>query len=167
MEKKFLTMTLLIMTPLVLAACAAIGMQTKGKPVALAEAVPQVTRTLDFEPFTPPLPDHTWLKVSENRVVFLHYDRPVTQRGAKLLFIGDGIKGRFCAEDQPDGGKTGFVHFHSSQKPAGAEHGHGGHEGGEGFWLRHIALGEFEMMGMKFAPGIANMMPTPPLTCTE
>ncbi|MFQ5580809.1 MAG: hypothetical protein ACE5FZ_09355 [Nitrospiria bacterium] len=70
--------------------------------------------------------------------------------------MGDAIKGRFCAEDQPEGGKTGFVHFHSAEVAKGRKHGHGGEKGQEGYWLRHIALGEFDMMGIHFTPGIAH-----------
>jgi hypothetical protein len=73
----------------------------------------------------------------------------VDDPGAVLIFVGEGIKGRFCAEDQPDAGKTGYAHFHRSQTPEGekgeAAHGHGGKQA-EGYWLRHIAVGEFDMM---------------------
>lgn len=155
-----------IAVALLLSACAQLQAGRGGRSSTLAAAGPTLTKTMDFEPFDPRMPDHIWMKLNEDRLVFLHFDRPVDQRGAKLLFVGDGIKGRFCAEEQPDGGRTGFVHFHSLRKPAGAEHAHGGDVAGEGFWLRHIAMGEFEMMGMGFKPGIAkNFMGTPPPPC--
>ena len=52
------------------------------------------------------------------RVQFMMFDKPVSDPTAVLLFVGQGIKGRFCAESQPDGGKTGFNHFHRINTPA-------------------------------------------------
>ena len=46
------------------------------------------------------------------RVQFMMFDKPVSDPTAVLLSVGQGIKGRFCAESQPDGGETGFNHFH-------------------------------------------------------
>jgi len=109
-----------------------------------------------FEPVNPPLKNHIWMKTDTNKVSFFHFAKPVSAKKNKLLFMGDAIKGRFCAEDQPDGGKTGFVHFHSAKVAPGHKHGHGGEKGAEGYWLRHIALGDFKMMGIHFTPGIAH-----------
>jgi hypothetical protein len=132
----------------------------------LAVVGPQLAKQFTFEPFNPPLPTHVWMKVDKGHVRFLHFNKPVTEKGAKLIFIGEGVKGKFCADDQPDKGKTGFVHFHSIEKPAGAKHGHGGHAGGEGYWLRHIAVGKFEMKGTEYTPGIAhNFTHTDPPLC--
>lgn len=132
----------------------------------LAEIGQILAKQFTFEPFNPPMPDHLWMDVGEGRAFFLHFDKPVTEKGARLIFIGEGVKGRFCVEDQPDGGKTGYVHFHSLTKPQGAEHGHGGHRAAEGYWLRHVAVGSFEMMGTKFSPGIAhNFMQTDSPRC--
>jgi len=126
-----------------------------------------LAKQFTFEPFHPAMPDHLWMDAGGGRVSFLNFDRPVSEKGANLIFIGEGIKGRFCAEDQPDGGKTGYVHFHDLAKPAGAEHGHGGHKAAEGYWLRHIAVGKFEMMGSQFSPGIAHQfMPTKASRCS-
>ncbi|MFQ5779492.1 MAG: hypothetical protein ACE5HN_01740 [Nitrospiria bacterium] len=106
------------------------------------------------------------MKTDPDKVVFFHFAKPVDAKENKLLFMGDAIKGRFCADDQPNGGKTGFVHFHSAKIAPGHKHGHGGRKGQEGYWLRHIALGEFEMMGIHFKPGIAhNFKATPAPKC--
>lgn len=124
--------------------------------------------TFTFQPFTPSMPDHLWMKADSDKVTFLHFAKPVNESGNTLLFMGDGIKGRFCAEDQPAKGKTGYVHFHSTITAKGHEHdhGHGGEKNQEGYWLRHIAVGEFDMMGMHFTPGVAYMfMPTQPPKC--
>lgn len=119
-----------------------------------------------YEPFTPAMPDHIWMDAGKGEIRFFHFDKPVSEEDAKLIFIGEGIKGKFCSSDQPEGGKTGFVHFHSLTAPAGEKLGHGGYAGGEGYWLRHVAVGEFDIMGTHFKPGIAmNFMPTPPPKC--
>lgn len=113
-------------------------------------------------PFDPPLPDHLVLDVGEGQILFLHFDRPVNQAGAKLLYVGDGIRSRFSTEEQPYAGQTGFVHFHRLKAPS-VDAGHGGTPGAEGYWLRHIAIGSFEMMGMKAEPGVDfKFMPTVP-----
>ncbi len=127
---------------------------------------PQLADQFTFEPFTPPMPDHLWMKADPDKMIFLHFAKPVSEKDNRLIFVGDGVKGRFCAEDQPAGGRTGYVHFHASTVAKGHEHGHGGEKAQEGFWLRHVAVGEFDMMKMHFKPGIAhNFMPTPPPKC--
>lgn len=123
-----------------------------------------------FEPFQPPMPDHLWYKFADGPAIFVHFSKPVTDPKATVIFVGEGIKGRFCLENQPDGGKTGFIHFHRLRAPEGAKgvavHGHGGNPGEEGYWLKHIAVAEFDMMGMHFKPGVAmNFMPTPAPKC--
>jgi hypothetical protein len=139
-----------------------------------AEALKQVGPTLatayTFVPFHPAMPDHLWMDAGNGHAVFLHFNKPVDDPQATVIFVGEGIKGKFCAEDQPDGGKTGFVHFHRGHTPEGetgmAAHGHGGNKGEEGYWLKHVAVGDFEMMGMKFHPGTAmGFMPTEAPKC--
>lgn len=126
----------------------------------------KVGHLFTFEPFDPPLKNHLWMKTDQDKMTFFHFAKPASAKENKLLFMGDAIKGRFCAEDQPDGGKTGYVHFHSAQKADGHKHGHGGEKGQEGYWLRHIALGEFEMMNIQFTPGVAhNFKATPAPSC--
>lgn len=111
-------------------------------------------------PFDPPMPDHLVLDVGEGQILFLHFDRPANQAGAKLLYVGDGFRARFSAEEQPYGGQTGFTHFHRLKAPT-VDAGHGGPPGAEGYWMRHIAITSFEMMGMKAEPGVDfKFMPT-------
>ncbi|MBI4320847.1 MAG: hypothetical protein HY675_20335, partial [Chloroflexi bacterium] len=38
-------------------------------------------------PFDPPLPDHLFLDVGANRLLFLHFDKPVAE-ATKLLYVG-------------------------------------------------------------------------------
>jgi hypothetical protein len=139
-------------------------------PEALKNVGPTLAKTYTYEPFHPAMPDHLWLDEGNGRATFLHFNKPVSDSSATIIFVGEGIQGRFCAEDQPDGGKTGFVHFHRSRTPEGetgmAAHGHGGKQAEKGYWLRHVAVGEFDMMGMHFKPGTAmNFMPTPAPKC--
>ena len=151
-----------------------VGLAGEGQKAPSAEALKNIGPTLanvyTFDPFHPAMPYHLWMDTGKGRGAFLHFNKPVTDPAAMLIFIGEGIKGRFCAEDQPDAGKTGFVHFHRSHTPEGekgmAAHGHGGNIAEEGYWLKHIAIGEFDMMGMHFKPGTAmNFMPTPAPKC--
>ncbi len=133
---------------------------------ALQGVGPTLATQFTFSPFTPPLTDHIWMDAGKGEVRFFHFDKPLSEPDARLIFLGEGIKGKFCASDQPEGGKTGFVHFHSLKATSGEKLGHGGHAGSEGYWLRHVALGEFDIMGTHFIPGIAmNFMPTPPRQC--
>lgn len=150
------------------------GIAGEGKNAPSAEALKSVGSSLakvyTWEPFHPAMPDHLWMDAGNGHGVFLHFSKPVSDPKARVIFVGEGIKGRFCAEDQPDKGKTGFVHFHRSHTPAGetgmAAHGHGGKSAEEGYWLKHIAVGDFDMMGMHFIPGTAtNFMPTPAPKC--
>ena len=133
---------------------------------------PELARNFDDQPFTPAMPDHVWMQADENTLEFLHFQEPINQPNNKLIFFGDGIKGRFCADNQPDQGRTGYVHFHSLRAEPGHAHndmeamGHGGKPGANGYWLRHIAVADFDMMGMHFKSGLAmNFMPTPAPKC--
>ncbi len=133
---------------------------------ALQHVGPKLAKVFTAQPITPPLRNHLWMDVGDGRFVFMHFNKPVSDPKARVIFIGDAVKGGFCAEDQPEQGKTGYVHFHRTAKPAGAKHGHGGFAGEEGLWLRHIALGDFTMKKRHFTPGIAhNFMGTPPPFC--
>lgn len=139
-------------------------------PEALKNIGPALGKVYTSSPFHPAMTNHLWMDVGEGRVVFLHFNKPASDPQAGLIFVGEGIKGRFCAEDQPDGGKTGFVHFHRAHTPEGETgahaKGHGGNKGEEGYGLKHIAVGEFDMMGKHFTPGTAmNFMATPAPRC--
>jgi hypothetical protein len=79
------------------------------------------------------------------RVQFMMFDKPVSDPTAKLLFVGQGVKGRFCVESQPDDGKTGFNHFHRVNTPATGDTSMHGAKGEEGYWMKHVAVAEFDM----------------------
>jgi hypothetical protein len=103
-----------------------------------------LAKAYTFEPVHPNPPDHLWLDEGNGRVLFMMFSKPVSDPTAQLLFVGEGIKGRFCAESQPDGGKTGYNHFHRTNTPPG-DTSMSGPKGEEGYWLKHVAVADFEM----------------------
>lgn len=117
-------------------------------------------------PFDPDAPDHLWLDNRDGTYLFLHFDKPIAE-ASKLLYVGWAVPGRWCAEDQP----AGFTHFHRTAKVGDWNAGHGGSRPGEqGFWLKHVAVEEFDMdmMGMSYhvTPGTdMRFMPTNPPSC--
>jgi len=121
---------------------------------------------MTYEPFSPPVRNHLWMQSDPDKMPFLHFAKPTNEKENTLLFLGNAIKGRFCAENQPDGGKTGYVHFHALTVSEGHKDAHGGEKGQAGYWLRHVAVGEFDAMGKHFTPGVAhNFKATPPPNC--
>ena len=97
-----------------------------------------------FEPVHPNPPNHLWLDEGHGRVQFMMFDKPVSDPTATLQWVGQGVKGRFCAESQPDRGKTGFNHFHRTKTPATGDISMHGAKGEEGYWLKHVAVAEFD-----------------------
>jgi hypothetical protein len=132
-----------------------------------AQAGKQLVEAYQNErPFGTPLPEHLWLVGEDGSVQFLHFDKPLPE-ATRLLYVGYGVKGRWCAEDQERIEKAagkGFTHFHRTAKVRTAEAGHGGSTPGEeGYWLKHVAVAEFDMpwghvghgVDMKFMPTTA------------
>jgi len=97
-----------------------------------------------FEPVQPNPPNHLWLDEGHGRVQFMMFDKPVSDPTAALQWVGQGVKGRFCAEAQPDRGKTGFNHFHRTKTPATGDTVMHGAKGEEGYWLKHVSVAEFD-----------------------
>ena len=141
-------------------------------PEAAKNIGPVLVKAYTFEPVRPNLPDHLWLDEGNGRVQFMMFDKPVSDPTAVLLFVGEGIKGQFCAESQPARGKTGFNHFHRINTPATGDTSMHGPKGEEGYWLKHVAVGEFEMGptgehgahggNMHYKPGTVQDVPQPP-----
>jgi plastocyanin len=101
--------------------------------------------------------------VTDDVFLFLQFDNANPAEATRLLDIGIGVKGVFCAEDQPD---RSFTHFHRYEAPAYAE-GHGGDPGAEGYWLTWAAVDTFDARdGRHITPGIDyEFSPTPPPSC--
>jgi hypothetical protein len=101
--------------------------------------------------------------VTDDVFLFIQFDDPDPATATQLRYIGIGVKGVFCAEDQPD---RSFTHFHRYDAPEYAE-GHGGDPGVEGYWLTWAAVDTFESRdGRQITPGIDyEFSPTPPPSC--
>ncbi len=148
------------------------GEGTAPAPEAMRNIGPVLAKAYIFAAVHPNPPNHLWLDEGNGRVQFMMFDKPVSDPTAVLLFVGQGIKGRFCAESQPDGGKTGFNHFHRINTPATGDTSMHGAKGEEGYWLKHVAVAEFDMEdkgehgghGGKthFKPGEVENLPQPP-----
>jgi hypothetical protein len=106
---------------------------------------PALIKVYTFVPVHPNPPNHLWLDEGNGRVQFMMFDKPVSDPTAALQWVGQGVKGRFCAESQPDGGKTGFKHFHRTNTPATGDTSMHGAKGEEGYWLKHVAVAEFDV----------------------
>ena len=98
-----------------------------------------------FQPVHPHPPNHLFLDEGNGRIQFLMFNKPVSDPTAELQWVGQGVKGRFCAESQPDGGKTGFKHFHRTNTPASGDTSMHGAKGEEGYWLKHVAVAVFDV----------------------
>ena len=102
-------------------------------------------------------PHHVWKWVSDETFIALHVDEPNPEEAENLLYVVVGQKGAFTEESQP---AEEFSHFHSYEAD-GWEAGHGG--GGDGYWLTHMAVDDFEMPWGDVEVGVDyDFMPTPP-----
>ena len=148
------------------------GEGTAPSPEAAKNIGPVLVKAYTFEAVHPNPPDHLWLDEGNGRVQFMMFDKPVSDPTAQLLFVGQGIKGRFCAESQPDRGKTGFNHFHRINTPATGDTSMHGAKGEEGYWLKHVAVREFDFEpkgehaghggNLHYKPGTVQDVPQPP-----
>jgi hypothetical protein len=120
------------------------GEGTTASPEAAKNIGAILVKAYTFEPVHPNPPNPLWLDEGNGRVQFLMFDKPVSDPTAGLQWVGQGIKGQFCAESQPDRGKTGFTHFHRTNTPATGDTSMHGAKGEEGYWLKHVAVAEFD-----------------------
>ena len=148
------------------------GERTVPSPEVAKNVGQALLKAYTFEPVHPNPPNHLWLDEGNGRVQFMMFDKPVSDPTAVLQFVGEGIKGRFCAESQPDRGKTGYNHFHRSHTPATGDTSMHGPKGEEGYWLKHVSVGNFTMAhagehaahggDMHYKPGTVQDVPQPP-----
>jgi len=120
------------------------GEGTSASPEVANNIGSAVLKADTFVPVTSNPPNHVWLDEGNGRVQFLMFDKAVRDPSAQLLFVGQGVKGTFCLESQPDGGKSGFNHFHRTNTPATGDTSMHGATGEEGYWLKHVAVAEFD-----------------------
>ncbi len=113
---------------------------------AVAKNIGQaLIKAYTFEPVQPSPPNHLWMYEGHGRVQFMMFDKPVSDPTATVQWVGQGVKGRVCAESQPDRGKTGFTHFHRTKTPGTGDTSMHGAKGEEGYWLKHVAVAEFDI----------------------
>lgn len=105
-----------------------------------------LVKAYTFQPVQPHPPNHLFMDEGNGQFQLLMFDKSVSDPTAVLQWVGQGIKGRFCAESQPDRGKTGFTHFHRTKTPATGDTSMHGAKGEEGYWLKHVAVAEFDVM---------------------
>lgn len=132
----------------------------------------QLAQQMSYKsPFETDAPDHVWALGDDQSVTFIHFDRPFAD-ATRVIYVGFGVKGRWCAEDQAALEKIagkGFTHFHRTAKVATWDAGHGGARAGEpGYWLKHMAVGPgFKMPWGEVRPGATDtaFMPTTAPRC--
>lgn len=118
-------------------------------------------------PFTPAPPATLFHVLEDGSLMFLQLDAPVTQ-ATKLRYLGVGVPGKFCLDATYQTlAKEGYVHFRAQTAPNEATAG-GGRPGEQGYWMKFIALGTFEMPWGVVQPGVDfNYRPTPPQPCPQ
>jgi hypothetical protein len=146
--------------------------QTRVSDTIAAALGRQLAQQMSYKsPFETDAPDHLWVLGDDQSVTFIHLDKPYGE-ATRVIYVGFGIKGRWCAEDQAAieriAGK-GFTHFHRIARVATWDAGHGGARPGEpGYWLKHMAVGPgFKMPWGDVQPGAtdAAFMPTTAPRC--
>lgn len=123
-----------------------VGEATMPSPEVAKSIGQALVKAYTFEPVHPNPPNHLWLDEGHGRVQFMMFDKPTNDPTAALQWVGQGVKGRFCVESQPDRGKTGFTHFHRTNTPASGDTSMHGAKGEEGYWLKHVAVAEFDVV---------------------
>ncbi|MDQ2051257.1 hypothetical protein RBH26_12285 [Natronolimnohabitans sp. A-GB9] len=108
-------------------------------------------------------PRHVWKWVTEDTLLFLHFDAPNVEEAENLIYFGIGVSGQFTADDIPAGQDEEFTHFHKHEAESW-EAGHGGQDPDQyGHWLVHHATRDHEMDWGAVEVGIdREFMPTPP-----
>ena len=112
-------------------------------------------------------PSHVFKDLTEDTLMFLHFDDPNPEEAENLIYFGLGIRGQFTDDDRPDGppesDEEDFTHFHKWEGE-GWEAGHGGQDSDQhGYWLVHHAVRPLEMDWGDVEVGVdREFMPTPP-----
>ncbi|ELZ05350.1 hypothetical protein C482_02331 [Natrialba chahannaoensis JCM 10990] len=108
-------------------------------------------------------PAHVWKFVSEDVLLFLHWDEPNVDDAENLIYFGMGVRGQFTPDDIPASQDDDFTHFHLWEADSW-EAGHGGQDPDQhGFWLVHHATRDHEMPWGEVTVGVdREFMPTPP-----
>jgi len=116
------------------------------------------------QPFTggQATPNHVWRILPNGDIESIHFDAATLAEATKILYVAVGVHVSDACQKPDD---PGFTHFHKKSSP-NWDAGHGGASGVEGYWLKHIAVSEFDMPWGHVLPGVDyNFMPTPIVGC--
>lgn len=130
---------------------------TAERKAALAAAYPD-------QPYTggQATPEHVWRILPKGDLEAIHLDAPTLAEATKIWYVVVGVHVMDACEEPDD---EGFTHFHKKSSP-NWDAGHGGSPGVEGYWLKHVAVSEFDMPWGHVLPGVDyNFMPTPIAGC--
>lgn len=109
-------------------------------------------------------PRHVWKWVSEEVLLYLHFNEVDPRQATELDYFGIGVRGRFRGDDVPAGQVGDFTHFHKHEA-SGWEAGHGAQSADQwGYWLVHHAVRtvEYPFHDAPIDVGIdRDFMPTP------
>lgn len=141
------------LSALALAGC--IGDETdaefRGLTAADVTALGQILNDQPLNDAQSPWPAHqiTWL--DQDTFFLIHHNAADPEVATEVLWIGLGVRGVFCDDDQPT---PDFTHFHRAHADAYGS-GHGGEPGQPGFWLLHVNVKEFNSpFGPTGPPGV-------------
>lgn len=107
-------------------------------------------------------PGYVFRWTTEDVFVFLVLNDPVPEDATQIDHFGVGVRGRFCANDQPTPDFTQFRQWNATAWDAS----HGGQAGDWGYWLLHAATRPLQMPWGSVGVGTDRAHdPTPPPNC--
>ena len=129
-----------------LASLAFAGCTTSGDGDSTGDVVlEQLSATFVDKPFKggQDTPEHTWLQVTSDSILFNHWNHADPGQASGLMFVGDGFRAKGCigsggvSQEQVD---DGFVHFHkeTSDNWDRGHHTNPDNPNVMGYWLRHV-----------------------------
>lgn len=102
-------------------------------------------------------PEHVWRILPNGDIEAIHFDAPTLDEATMIWYVVVGVHVMDACQKPED---AGFTHFHKKSSP-NWDAGHGGAPGVEGYWLKHVAVSEFDMPWGHVLPGVDyNFMPT-------
>lgn len=114
------------------------------------------------QPFTggQATPNHIWRILPTGDLDALHLDGATLDASTKILYVVVGVHVMDACDKDVLNLDGGFTHFHKKES-LNWDAGHGGSPGLEGYWLKHIAVSEFDMPWGHVVPGVdPNFHPT-------
>jgi hypothetical protein len=109
-------------------------------------------------------PEHVWRILPNGDLEAIHFNKPTLAEATRIWYVVVGIHVMDACNKPAD---EGFTHFHKKSSP-NWDAGHGGTSDPvvEGYWLKHVAVSEFDMPWGHVMPGADyNFMKTPIQGC--